>query len=39
MPHSLTRRERLALARAALAGFVSGVVRAVAGWFLDQLHP
>ncbi|WP_405734973.1 hypothetical protein OG607_41570 [Streptomyces sp. NBC_01537] len=33
----LTRRERLALARATLNGAVSGIVRAVTAWLLDQL--
>ncbi|MFF7602967.1 hypothetical protein [Streptomyces mirabilis] len=33
----LTRRERLALAGAALRGAASGVARAVTTWFLEQL--
>ncbi|MGX4690731.1 hypothetical protein [Streptomyces sp. JNUCC 63] len=38
MPRTrLTRRERLALARAVLRGAVSGTVRAVITWLLDQL--
>lgn len=38
MPHArLTRRERLALARAALSGAVSGAVRAALAWLLGQL--
>ncbi|MFE7183082.1 hypothetical protein [Streptomyces erythrochromogenes] len=32
-----TRRERPALARAALSGAVSGTVRAFITWLLDQL--
>lgn len=33
----LTRRERLALAGAALAGAVSGILRAMIIWLLDHL--
>ncbi|MFE1795177.1 hypothetical protein ACFW9L_03315 [Streptomyces sp. NPDC059517] len=33
----LTRRERLSLIRAALTGAVSGAVRAIIAWFLEQL--
>ncbi|MGW3507058.1 hypothetical protein [Streptomyces sp. NPDC000994] len=33
----LTRRESLALAGAVLRGAVSGTVRAVIAWLLDQL--
>ncbi len=33
----LTRPERLALARAVLSGAVSGIVRAVTSWLLQQL--
>jgi hypothetical protein len=35
----LIRRERLALAGAALNGAVSGTVRAVIAWLLEQLTP
>lgn len=34
----LTHRERLALARTALNGTVSGIARAVTTWLLDQLR-
>ncbi|WP_406490637.1 hypothetical protein OHB06_01035 [Streptomyces sp. NBC_01604] len=38
MPNKrLTRRERLALARTALNGAVSGIARAVTTWLLSQL--
>lgn len=33
----LTRRERLALAGAALSGAVSGILRPVITWLLDHL--
>ncbi len=33
----LTRRERLALAGAALRGAVSGILRPVVAWFLEDL--
>ncbi|RAS21313.1 hypothetical protein BCL80_1334 [Streptomyces avidinii] len=33
----LTRRERLALAGAALGGAVSGILRPVVTWLLDHL--
>lgn len=33
----LTRRERLALAGAALSGAVSGIVRPVVTWLLEHL--
>ncbi len=33
----LTRRERLALAGAALGGAIAGIFRAVVAWLLDQL--
>lgn len=33
----LSRRERLALAGAALGGAVSGILRAVVKWLLDHL--
>jgi hypothetical protein len=33
----LTRRERLALAGAALRGAVSGILRSVTTWLLDHL--
>lgn len=33
----LTRRERLALAGTALAGAVSGALRAIVTWLLDHL--
>ncbi|WP_257153618.1 hypothetical protein [Streptomyces lunaelactis] len=32
------RRQRLALGRTALAGFIAGTTRAVIGWLLDQLR-
>ncbi|MGW0631778.1 hypothetical protein [Streptomyces sp. NPDC002758] len=35
----LTRRERLVLARAVLSGAISGTLRAVITWLLDQLTP
>ncbi|MET7457452.1 hypothetical protein ABZT03_37450 [Streptomyces sp. NPDC005574] len=35
----LTRRERLALARAALSGAVSGVLRAITAWLLNDYTP
>jgi hypothetical protein len=35
----LTRRERLTLAGAALSGAVSGTVRAVITWLLEQFAP
>lgn len=35
----LTRRERLALIRAALGGFVSGATRALTTWLLDKIQP
>ncbi|WP_427764154.1 hypothetical protein [Streptomyces sp. DSM 41931] len=34
----LTRRERLALAGAALAGAVSGTFRAITTWLLERLR-
>jgi hypothetical protein len=33
-----TRRERLALARTALAGITAGATRIFLGWLIDQLH-
>lgn len=35
----LTRRERLALARAALSGMVSGATRAIVNWLIDLSRP
>ncbi|MEE1943288.1 hypothetical protein V1L54_28445 [Streptomyces sp. TRM 70361] len=35
----LTRRERLALAGAALSGAISGTIRAVITWLLERLTP
>jgi len=32
------RRERLALARATLAGITAGATRIFLGWLIDQLH-
>ncbi|MDH6121081.1 hypothetical protein [Kitasatospora sp. GAS204B] len=34
----LARRERTALTRAVLSGFVSGTARAVVTWLLDLVH-
>lgn len=40
MSHTrLTRRERLALADAALRGAASGILRGLVTWILDQLAP
>ncbi|WP_435220555.1 hypothetical protein [Streptomyces sp. Tue6028] len=40
MSHTrLTRRERLALARAVVSGAVSGAARASIAWILDHLVP
>ena len=39
MPRAhLTRRERLALARAALGGFIAGATRALVAWLFDEIH-
>ncbi|MET8481816.1 hypothetical protein ABZV68_32270 [Streptomyces clavifer] len=40
MPRTpMTRPERLALACAALTGTVSGAVRAITAWLLNQITP